>query len=67
MRTPHILSRKHLAVNLLFVILSYSYTLLQLLRVTGISNIPVWYEAGAVKFKFANTETLFIVQLILMG
>ncbi|XP_030950286.1 photosystem I chlorophyll a/b-binding protein 5, chloroplastic [Quercus lobata] len=41
--------------------------LTDLLRVTGISNIPVWYEAGAVKFKFANTETLFIVQLILMG
>ncbi|KAL6317174.1 hypothetical protein AAG906_029926 [Vitis piasezkii] len=38
-----------------------------LLRVTGISNLPVWYEAGAVKFEFASTETLFIVQLILMG
>ncbi|RVW40526.1 Protein CYPRO4 [Vitis vinifera] len=38
-----------------------------LLRVTGISNLPVWYEAGAVKFEFASTEALFIVQLILMG
>ncbi|KAL5992800.1 Photosystem I chlorophyll a/b-binding protein 5, chloroplastic [Asimina triloba] len=38
-----------------------------LLRVTGISNVPVWYEAGAVKYEFASTETLFIVQLILMG
>uniref|UniRef100_A0A0F7GYJ2 Chlorophyll a-b binding protein, chloroplastic n=1 Tax=Francoa sonchifolia TaxID=23250 RepID=A0A0F7GYJ2_9ROSI len=41
--------------------------LTDLLRVTGISNLPVWYEAGAVKFKFANTQTLFLVQLILMG
>uniref|UniRef100_A0A0F7GZS0 Chlorophyll a-b binding protein, chloroplastic n=1 Tax=Monsonia emarginata TaxID=28966 RepID=A0A0F7GZS0_9ROSI len=38
-----------------------------LLRVTGISNLPVWYEAGAVKFGFASTKTLFIVQMILMG
>ncbi|XP_043712611.1 photosystem I chlorophyll a/b-binding protein 5, chloroplastic isoform X2 [Telopea speciosissima] len=38
-----------------------------LLRVTKISNLPVWYEAGAVKFNFASTETLFIVQLLLMG
>ena len=30
-------------------------------------DIPVWYEAGAVKYGFANTETLFIVQIILMG
>lgn len=41
--------------------------LTDLLRVTGISNLPVWFEAGAVKYEFANTETLFIVQLILMG
>lgn len=38
-----------------------------LLRVTGISDIPVWYEAGTVKFTFASTEALFIVQLLLMG
>ncbi|KAH7523620.1 photosystem I chlorophyll a/b-binding protein 5, chloroplastic [Ziziphus jujuba] len=38
-----------------------------LLRVTGISDIPIWYKAGAVKYDFANTETLFIVQLFLMG
>ncbi|XP_028067581.1 photosystem I chlorophyll a/b-binding protein 5, chloroplastic isoform X1 [Camellia sinensis] len=38
-----------------------------LLRVTGISNLPVWYEAGATRFQFASTRTLFIVQLILMG
>uniref|UniRef100_A0A0F7GYJ7 Chlorophyll a-b binding protein, chloroplastic n=1 Tax=Hypseocharis bilobata TaxID=253189 RepID=A0A0F7GYJ7_9ROSI len=38
-----------------------------LLRVTGISNLPVWYEAGAVKYKFASTTTLFLVQMILMG
>lgn len=38
-----------------------------LLRVTGLRNLPVWYEAGATKFSFANTTTLFIVQLLLMG
>lgn len=38
-----------------------------LLRVTGIRELPVWYEAGAVEFKFASTRTLFIVQLLLMG
>ncbi|XP_057853138.1 photosystem I chlorophyll a/b-binding protein 5, chloroplastic [Cryptomeria japonica] len=38
-----------------------------LLRLAGLKNIPLWYEAGATKFEFANTETLFIVQLILMG
>ncbi|KAM0952614.1 putative chlorophyll A-B binding protein [Dioscorea sansibarensis] len=38
-----------------------------LLRVTGTSKLPVWYEAGAVKYEFANTATLFIVQLFLMG
>lgn len=38
-----------------------------LLRVTGINKLPVWYEAGATKFDFASTVTLFIVQMILMG
>ncbi|XP_027356054.1 photosystem I chlorophyll a/b-binding protein 5, chloroplastic [Abrus precatorius] len=38
-----------------------------LLRVTGLSKIPVWFEAGAVKYELANTQTLFIVQLLLMG
>ncbi|XP_071723733.1 photosystem I chlorophyll a/b-binding protein 5, chloroplastic-like [Rutidosis leptorrhynchoides] len=38
-----------------------------LLRVTGISDLPVWYEAGAVEYKFASTQALFIVQLLLMG
>ncbi|PWA13694.1 chlorophyll A-B binding protein [Artemisia annua] len=38
-----------------------------LLRVTGISDLPVWYEAGATKFSFASTRTLFIIQLLLMG
>ncbi|KAL9242455.1 hypothetical protein vseg_016448 [Gypsophila vaccaria] len=38
-----------------------------LLRTTGISKLPVWYEAGATKFDFASTSTLIIVQLILMG
>ncbi|KAJ6878496.1 hypothetical protein NC652_032349 [Populus alba x Populus x berolinensis] len=38
-----------------------------LLRVTGIRNLPVWYEAGAVKFEFASTRTLIVVQLLLMG
>ncbi|KAF5747000.1 Light-harvesting complex I protein Lhca5 isoform 1 [Tripterygium wilfordii] len=38
-----------------------------LLRVTGISKFPVWYEAGAVKFEFASTGTLLVVQLLLMG
>lgn len=38
-----------------------------LLRTTGISKLPVWYEAGATKFDFASTTTLLFVQLILMG
>ncbi|KAI4336972.1 hypothetical protein L6164_015437 [Bauhinia variegata] len=38
-----------------------------LLRITGLSKVPVWFEAGAVKYEFANTETLFLVQLLLMG
>ncbi|KAL6207846.1 hypothetical protein ACLB2K_018799 [Fragaria x ananassa] len=38
-----------------------------ILRVTGFLSIPVWYNAGAVKFGFANTETLIIVQFLLMG
>ncbi|ESQ30923.1 hypothetical protein EUTSA_v10011725mg [Eutrema salsugineum] len=38
-----------------------------LLRTTGISNLPVWYEAGAVKFDFASTKTLIFVQFLLMG
>ncbi|KAL8166029.1 hypothetical protein V2J09_007528 [Rumex salicifolius] len=38
-----------------------------LLRVTGISELPVWYEAGAVKYEFASTKTLLVVQLLLMG
>ncbi|XWS14693.1 hypothetical protein CRYUN_Cryun35bG0031200 [Craigia yunnanensis] len=38
-----------------------------LLRVTGISSLPVWYEAGAVKFKFASTRALIVVRLLLMG
>ncbi|KAH1252463.1 Photosystem I chlorophyll a/b-binding protein 5, chloroplastic [Glycine max] len=41
--------------------------LMMLLRVTGINKIPVWFEAGAVKYDFANTKTLFLVQLLLMG
>uniref|UniRef100_A0A0A9EZE1 Chlorophyll a-b binding protein, chloroplastic n=1 Tax=Arundo donax TaxID=35708 RepID=A0A0A9EZE1_ARUDO len=38
-----------------------------LLRVSGISDLPVWFEAGATKFDFANTKALFFVQLLLMG
>ncbi|KAH9611477.1 hypothetical protein KSS87_003326 [Heliosperma pusillum] len=38
-----------------------------LLRTTGISKLPVWYEAGATKFDFASTKTLLVVQLLLMG
>ncbi|KAK1620104.1 hypothetical protein QYE76_025621 [Lolium multiflorum] len=38
-----------------------------LIRVSGISNLPVWFEAGATKFDFANTTALFFVQLLLMG
>ncbi|OMO74768.1 Chlorophyll A-B binding protein, plant [Corchorus olitorius] len=38
-----------------------------LLRVTGIKNLPVWYEAGAVKYGIANTSTLIIIQFLLMG
>ncbi|GKE10283.1 photosystem I chlorophyll a/b-binding protein 5, chloroplastic [Tanacetum coccineum] len=37
-----------------------------LFRVTEISDLPVWYEAGATKFSFASTRTLFIIQLLLM-
>lgn len=40
---------------------------LQLLRATGRTDVPLWYEAGAYKFDFADTKTLFVVQLILMG
>ena len=43
------------------------FVLWQLLRVTGISELPVWYNAGAVEYGFANKRTLFIVQLLLMG
>ncbi|KAG0558663.1 hypothetical protein KC19_10G044600 [Ceratodon purpureus] len=38
-----------------------------LLRASGRTDIPLWYEAGAYKFEFADTKTLFIVQLLLMG
>ncbi|KAL3514521.1 hypothetical protein ACH5RR_027238 [Cinchona calisaya] len=38
-----------------------------LLRVTGIRDLPVWFEAGATKFQFASTKTLLTVQLLLMG
>ncbi|CAD6249372.1 unnamed protein product [Miscanthus lutarioriparius] len=38
-----------------------------LLRVSGNSDLPVWFEAGAAKFDFANTTALFFVQLLLMG
>ncbi|KAE8796843.1 Chlorophyll a-b binding protein P4, chloroplastic [Hordeum vulgare] len=38
-----------------------------LIRVSGIGNLPVWFEAGATKFDFANTTALFFVQLLLMG
>ncbi|KAK6784326.1 hypothetical protein RDI58_017781 [Solanum bulbocastanum] len=41
--------------------------LTDLLRVTGIRDLPVWYEAGATKFNFASTTTLLIIQLLLMG
>ncbi|KAI3922225.1 hypothetical protein MKX01_005914 [Papaver californicum] len=40
---------------------------LQLLRVTRLVNLPIWYEAGAVKIEFASTTTLIIVQFLLMG
>ena len=40
---------------------------LQFIRVSGINNLPVWFEAGATKFDFANTTALFFVQLLLMG
>jgi light-harvesting complex I chlorophyll a/b binding protein 5 len=39
----------------------------QILRVTGLKDVPVWYEAGAYHFDFADTNTLFCVQLLLMG
>ncbi|EFJ27963.1 light-harvesting complex [Selaginella moellendorffii] len=38
-----------------------------LLRTVGGRDLPVWYEAGATEFEFADTRTLFVVQLILMG
>ncbi|KAI5068397.1 hypothetical protein GOP47_0016742 [Adiantum capillus-veneris] len=37
------------------------------LRMFGLKDLPVWYEAGATQFDFADTRTLFFVQLILMG
>ncbi|KAK3159191.1 hypothetical protein QOZ80_2AG0146850 [Eleusine coracana subsp. coracana] len=37
-----------------------------LLRVSGTSDLPVWFEAGAAKY-FANATALFFVQLLLMG
>ncbi|GKC66658.1 photosystem I chlorophyll a/b-binding protein 5, chloroplastic [Tanacetum coccineum] len=40
--------------------------MVKLFRVTEISDLPVWYEAGATKFSFASTRTLFIIQLLLM-
>jgi light-harvesting complex I chlorophyll a/b binding protein 5 len=39
----------------------------QILRVTGLKDVPVWYEAGAYHFDFADTKALFCVQLLLMG
>ena len=39
----------------------------QLLRATGRTDVPLWYEAGAYRFDFADTKTLFLVQLLLMG
>ncbi|KAL6633494.1 hypothetical protein ACP70R_026165 [Stipagrostis hirtigluma subsp. patula] len=38
-----------------------------LIRVAGIRDLPVWFEAGAAKFDFAHTTSLFFVQLVLMG
>lgn len=37
------------------------------LRTSRLKDLPVWYEAGATQFDFADTGTLFFVQLILMG
>jgi hypothetical protein len=48
------------------LLLTYSYGV-QLLRASGRTDIPLWYEAGACKFDFADTNTLFVVQLLLMG
>merc|ERR1711966_245065 len=33
----------------------------------GMLNVPVWFEAGATKFEFADAVTLAIVQSFLMG
>lgn len=49
------------------VAIMISNDVLQLLRVTGVRDLPVWYEAGAAKYNIANAQTLFIIQLILMG
>uniref|UniRef100_A0A9I9CZF0 Chlorophyll a-b binding protein, chloroplastic n=1 Tax=Cucumis melo TaxID=3656 RepID=A0A9I9CZF0_CUCME len=55
-------------VHCRFAMLGVAGVLLtDLLRVTGISELPVWYNAGAVEYGFANKRTLFIVQLLLMG
>jgi light-harvesting complex I chlorophyll a/b binding protein 5 len=40
---------------------------MQVLRTTGLKDLPVWYEAGASKIEWADTQSLFFVQLILMG
>eukprot|EP00850_Spirogloea_muscicola_P001651 SM000006S19416 [mRNA] locus=s6:663579:666344:+ [translate_table: standard] len=38
-----------------------------LLRITGLSDLPVWYEAGATHFNGVSTESLFVIQLILFA
>nr|XP_025612602.1 photosystem I chlorophyll a/b-binding protein 5, chloroplastic isoform X1 [Arachis hypogaea] len=63
-------SQTYIVVNYMFIPrfqkLRHFWTM-QLLRVTGLSKIPVWFEAGAAKYDIANTQTLLVVQLILMG
>lgn len=38
-----------------------------LLRVTGVKDLPAWYDAGAARYDIAPTGTLFVIQLILFG
>eukprot|EP00245_Coleochaete_scutata_P000330 TRINITY_DN1040_c0_g1_i1.p2 TRINITY_DN1040_c0_g1~~TRINITY_DN1040_c0_g1_i1.p2 ORF type:complete len:168 (+),score=29.01 TRINITY_DN1040_c0_g1_i1:29-505(+) len=37
------------------------------LRVAGVMDVPVWYEAGKADFEIADAATLFTIQMILFG
>ena len=37
----------------------------QILRVSGLKQLPVWYEAGAAKYEVGDAVTLFFIQMLL--